>query len=108
MAGVVHIPWYATGFRGDALAEAVAEIAALALRFGATDYEVVRSRDDRYRILQMVAFQSKLEWERYWNSPELVDFRVKHSSWYQVPVLYVWHDRVARGGLGAAAPSRAA
>ena len=36
MAGVVHIPWYATGFRGDKLEAALAEIAPIALRYGAT------------------------------------------------------------------------
>ena len=32
MAGVVHIPWYATVFRGDKLEAALAEIAPLALK----------------------------------------------------------------------------
>ncbi|MCW3030549.1 MAG: hypothetical protein JWM66_682, partial [Solirubrobacterales bacterium] len=27
MAGVVHVPWYATGFRGDQLEAALADIA---------------------------------------------------------------------------------
>ena len=52
MAGVVHIPWYATLFRGDKFEEALEEIAPLALRYGATDYAVYRSRDDRYKFLQ--------------------------------------------------------
>ena len=38
-----------------------------------------------------------LDWERYWESPEMVDFRVRHSSWYQVPVLYGWWDRTTQG-----------
>jgi hypothetical protein len=29
----------------------------------------------------------------------MIDFRAKHSSWYQVPVLYGWWDKVASGGL---------
>ena len=47
-AGVMHIPWYATVFRGDKVAAALVEIAPVALRYGATDYAVYRSRDDRY------------------------------------------------------------
>ena len=35
MAGVVHIPWYATGFRHDRLASALAGIAPVALSYGA-------------------------------------------------------------------------
>ena len=36
MAGVVHIPWYATGFRADGFEQALNGIAAAALRYGAT------------------------------------------------------------------------
>jgi hypothetical protein len=97
MAGVVHIPWYATGLRHDKLADALSGIASIALRYGATSYEVYRSRDDRYKFLQMATFENKRDWERYWNGPEFIDFRVLTSSWYQVPVLYVWHDLIASG-----------
>jgi hypothetical protein len=98
-AGVVHIPWYATGFRGDQLADALARIAPVAMRYGATDYRVYRSRDDRYKFLQTATFESKLEWERYWSGHEFTDFRIVHQGWYQIPVLYVWNDLVASGGL---------
>jgi hypothetical protein len=97
MAGVVHIPWYATGLRADTLAEALTRIAPVAMRYGATDYHVYRSRDDRYKFLQMATFESKLDWERYWEGEEFVAFRVNHSGQYQVPVLYVWHDLLASG-----------
>jgi quinol monooxygenase YgiN len=97
MAGFVHIPWYATGLRHDKLADALAGIAAVALRYGATSYAVHRSNDDRYKFLQIVEFESKRDWERYWNGPEFIDFRVLASSWYQIPVLYVWHDLIASG-----------
>ena len=59
MAGVVHIPWYATGFRGDELEAALAEIAPVALRYGARSYAVYRYRDDRYKFLQMAEFERK-------------------------------------------------
>jgi hypothetical protein len=94
MAGVVHIPWYATGFRGDKLADAVAASAAASIRYGATQYSVQRSRDDRYKILQMVWFNSKLEWQRYWEGPEMATLRANCSGWFQIPVLYVWHDEI--------------
>jgi quinol monooxygenase YgiN len=97
MAGVVHIPWYATVFRGDQLAAALSEIAPVALRYGARSYSVQRSRDDGYKFLMMVEFESKLDWERYWNGPEFNDWRAEFTSWYQIPVLYVWHDLVAQG-----------
>ena len=96
-AGVVHIPWYATVFRGDKFQAALELIAPMSLRYGARDFHVYRSRDDRYKFLHTVTFDSKLEWERYWNGPEFIAWRVQYSSWYQIPVLYVWNDVVVAG-----------
>ncbi len=95
--GTVIVPWYATGFRGDALERDLNEIAAVALRYGATYYAVYRSRDDRYRFQQLAEFEAKLSWERYWEGPEMIEFRVEHSGWYQVPVLYSWWDCTVHG-----------
>ncbi len=95
MAGTVIIPWYATGFRGADLETALNEVAATALRYGASSYAVYRARDDRYKFQQLACFEEKLDWERYWAGPEMTDFRVVHSSWYQVPVLYGWWDLTA-------------
>jgi len=99
MAGTVIVPWYTTGFRKDDFEPALGEIAAVALRYGASSYAVYRSRDDRYRYQQFAAFQEKLDWERYWDGPEMIFFRSTHSSWYQVPVLYGWWDLTVAGGV---------
>jgi hypothetical protein len=108
MAGVVHVPWYATGLRHDKLADALAGIAPVALRYGAHSYAVYRSNDDRYKFLQTAEFEHKRDWERYWNGPEFIDFRVLASSWFQVPVLYAWHDVIASGTLEPEAVEQAA
>jgi hypothetical protein len=97
--GIVHIPWYATIFRGDKLAVALQAIAPVALRYGATDFAVHRSRDDQYRFLQMVTFETKLQFERYWYGEEFIGFRADYATWYQVPVLYVWNDVVVAGSM---------
>ena len=102
MAGTVIVPWYATGFRGDDFEGALGEVAAIALRYGATSYGVYRARDDRYRFQQLAVFEEHLDWERYWAGPEMVRFRVEHSSWYQVPVLYGWWDLTVHGVVGEA------
>ena len=99
MAGSVHIPWYATVFRGDQLATALQEIAPVALRYGATDYRVYRSRDDAYRFLQMATFEDKGDFERYWYGEEFAAWRADYSGWFQVPVVYSWFDRVIAGEL---------
>jgi hypothetical protein len=99
MAGVVHIPWYATLFRGDRFEDALQEIAPVALRYGGTEYTVYRSRDDRYKFLQLATFEHKPDFERYWNGEEFSIWRGDYSSWYQVPILYAWNDLVVRGTL---------
>jgi quinol monooxygenase YgiN len=99
MAGVVHLPVYATGFRGDDIEASLQQLAPISLRYGATRYEVFRSRDDRYRFLMSIDFDDKSGWDAFWYGPEFTDWRAACSSWYQVPLLYVWQDLVARGGI---------
>ena len=88
MAIVFHVPWYATVFRGDSLEQALAEIAPVALRYGASDYALYRLDDDRYRFIQIATFESKHDSELYWHGHEFVAWRADYSSWYQVPVVY--------------------
>jgi hypothetical protein len=97
--GVMHVQWYATVFRADLFADAVAEIAGpTALQYGATRYTVQRSQDDHYRILHQTWFSSKDDWYRYWEGPEMREFRARYSGKYQVPIVYYWHDELAAGG----------
>jgi len=104
MADLVQIQWYSTVLRKDAFAAAVAEAAPLALRYGATQYAVHVSNDDRYRITQMAWFKRKTDWYRYWDGPEMVEFRARNSGRYQIPVTYVWQDEIAAGQLGPEVP----
>jgi hypothetical protein len=101
MAGIVHIPWYATVFRGDRLEAALQEIAPIALRYGATEYGVHRGRDDEYKFLQLAYFLEKSDFERYWYGDEFTAWRADCQGWYQVPVLYAWNDVVLAGHIGA-------
>ena len=104
MAGVVHVQWYATVLRQEAFAVEVARAARVALRYGATQYAVHRSDDDRYKILQMAWFESHTDWYSYWESPEMIEFRRRNSGHYQIPVTYVWHEELAAGALGPEVP----
>lgn len=96
MAGVVHIPWYATLFRHEKFSEALQDVAPIAIRYGATQVQVHQSRDDRYKFDHMIWFDSRAEWERFWEGDEMIRFRARLSGWYQVPVLYVWNDEIVR------------
>jgi hypothetical protein len=100
----MHIAWYASVLRQDALAAEVVRAAPLALRYGATQYSVHRSDDDRYKILQMTWFESKQDWYRYWDGPEMIEFRRRNSGHYQLPITYAWHEELSAGALGPEVP----
>ncbi len=104
-AGVVHIQWYCTVLRQERFAAEVAYVAPLALRYGATQYSVHRSRDDRYKITQMAWFETKQDWYRYWEGIEMIEFRRRNMGHYQIPINYVWHDELVAGALGPEVPA---
>lgn len=101
MAGTIHIPWYSTGFRGDTLEKALLDVTATCVRYGASEWALHRSRDDRYKFLQIVHFEDKLDFERWWQGSEMVEFRTIASGWYQIPLLYTPHDLVGEGRVAA-------
>ncbi|HTX32292.1 MAG TPA: hypothetical protein VMD09_13000 [Solirubrobacteraceae bacterium] len=102
--GVVHVDWYAAGLRQDFLAAELARAAPLALRYGATQYSVHRSRTDRYKITQMTWFESERDWYAYWEGPEMIEFRRRNSGKYQIPIVYTWYDELISGALGPEVP----
>ncbi len=99
MAGVVHIPWYATALRSDKLSAALAEISPVALRYGARTHAIYRTTEDRYKFLQTAEFERKADFDAYWYGPEFSDFRIIASGWFQVPVLYGWTELVTSGAM---------
>ena len=104
MGDVVWVSWYATVLRQDVFAEEVCAVAPIAMRYGATQYSVQRSNDDRYKITQMSWFASKDDWYRYWDGPEMIEFRARNLGRYQIPIVYGWQDEPAAGALGPEVP----
>jgi hypothetical protein len=90
----------------DALAEALAEISPVALRYGARSHAIYRFNDDRYKFMQLAEFERKDQWEAYWYGPEFTDFRIVCAGWYQVPVLYGWTELVTSGTMAPEAAHR--
>jgi hypothetical protein len=97
--GLIKIPWYATVLRADRFEQALHDIAPVALRYGAVDYEVQRSREDPYRFSQTATFEHSEDFYAYWEGPEFIDFRTRYTSWFQVPIIYEWWNRSQRGAL---------
>jgi hypothetical protein len=104
MGTLVWVSWYATVLRQDILAEEVSRVAPIAMRYGATRYSVQISNEDRYKITQMSWFASKDDWYRYWDGPEMIEFRANNFGRYQIPIVYGWQDEVVAGELGPEVP----
>ena len=94
MADLMSVQWYATVLRQKSFAVAVAEVAPIALRYGATQYRVHVSNDDRYKITQMTWVPSHEAWYEYWEGPEMIEFRARYMGKYQVPIVYAWADEI--------------
>jgi hypothetical protein len=105
MADLVTVGWYATVLRQDYFAAEVARVAPIALRYGATQYAVHVNNDDRYKINQMSWFENKVDWYRFWDGPEMIEFRARNLGKYQVPIAYSWADEIAAGQLGPSVPT---
>ena len=101
MADLMWVQWYATVLRQNVFAEAVAEVAPVALRYGATQYQVHVSNDDRYKITQMTWVPSHAAWYSFWEGPEMIEFRARYSGKYQVPIVYAWADEIQSGSRAA-------
>jgi hypothetical protein len=97
MADLMWVQWYATVLRQNVFAEAVAEVAPIALRYGATQYQVHVNDDDRYKITQMTWVPNHAAWYSFWEGPEMIEFRARYSGKYQVPIVYAWADEIASG-----------
>jgi hypothetical protein len=107
MPGVMWVLWYATVLRQEMFAEEVSRVAPLALRYGATQYAVHRRDDDRYNIIQLTWCNSHDDWYRYWEGPEMIEFRAQHAGHYQVPITYYWYEELAAGAIGPEVPAEA-
>jgi hypothetical protein len=50
-------------------------------------------------------FAKKTDWYRYWDGPEMIEFRARNMGRYQVPIAYAWADEIAVGALGPEVPA---
>ena len=105
MADLVWVKWYATVLRQDMFAAEVARVAPIALRYGATQYQVHVDGDDRYKITQMTWVPNHAAWYSYWEGPEMIEFRARFMGKYQVPIGYAWAEEIASGETAAEVPN---
>ncbi|MEA2480252.1 MAG: hypothetical protein QOJ07_2174 [Thermoleophilaceae bacterium] len=102
------IVWHANPFRGDKFEDAWRAPAETALRFGASEWNFLRSLDDPLDFIQTAIMPDKTHWERYWYSEEISEARADASGLYQVPVLPVYFRVTGAGELVPGAAGEAA
>lgn len=101
MARCVEIEWSITPFRSDKFIELWKPYAELVTDYGASGYALLRSTEDSLIVRQLAYFDSKDDWNRYWNSDKLIEARQKASGYYVVPVIYHWHEVVTEGRVAS-------
>jgi hypothetical protein len=93
----ILINWVANPFRGDKFEEAWAPAAEAATKYGAKAWAFTRSKDDPLSFMQIAAFDTKLDFERYWYSEEIAEARVRCGGYFQVPLLPISFKTVGFG-----------
>ncbi len=92
-----QIRWVANPFRGEKFAEGWRPAAEAVLDYGATEWSFTRSHEGRLDFLQTATFPSKADFERYWYSERLAEYRIELSGTYQVPILPTFWEIVGSG-----------
>ena len=95
----VIINWVANPFRGDKFEEGWAPAAEAATKYGAKAWAFTRSKDDPLSFMQFAAFDTKLDFERYWYSDEVSEARTNAVGLYQVPLTPVWFRTIGYGTI---------
>jgi hypothetical protein len=96
-ASFVVINWVANPFRGDKFEEGWAPAAEMVTHYGARAWAFTRSKDDQLHFMQIAFFDTKLDFERYWYSDEVAEYRVRCAGWYQVPLIPIWYQALGFG-----------
>jgi hypothetical protein len=97
MAFMVQIRWVANPFRGDVFAEGWRPAAEAVMDFGATSWAFYRNEDGRLDFVQEAIFENKADFERYWYSERIAEYRTELAGKYQVPLLPTIWEIVGAG-----------
>ena len=100
----VQIRWAINPFRGDKFAAGWAPAAEAALDYGATHWSFARAKDGRLDFMQTAIFPSKADFERYWYSERIAEYRIELAGTYQVPILPTYWEVIGAGEAVSPAP----
>ena len=95
MAEVNIINWHINPWRADRWYQVWMPALERAPSFGATSFSLTRSEDDHLHFIQTTIWENRADFDRFWASDEIADAREAAGSWFNKPVLPVWHVLIA-------------
>ena len=96
---VLEINWITNPFRAEKFRDIWLPAAEAVLDYGATGWSFLRSGEDPQHFVQFALFDKRLDFERYWYSEEITDYRVQATGLYQVPIQPVWYTVEGTGAI---------
>ncbi len=105
---VNFIEWRAHPFRADRWIRIWEPALDRALAFGATAAYITRNIEDPLHFRQVTMWERQEDFERFWASDEVTAMREQAISYFNKPVLPVWHSMVADAGAAQAERAEAA
>jgi hypothetical protein len=97
MAVLVQIKWVANPFRGDVFAEGWRPAAEAVMDYGARSWAFYRNIDGGLDFVQEAVFDDKADFDRYWYSDRIAEYRTRLAGKYQVPLLPTFWEIVGAG-----------
>ncbi len=104
---VNYIEWRIHPFRANRWLEAWAPAIERAAAFGARECYLTRNIDDPLHFRQVSVWEHTADFDRYWASDEIGSLREAALTYYNKPVLWVWHSLNLEAGAAAAVEATA-
>jgi quinol monooxygenase YgiN len=91
-----HIDYHLTPFRAEKFASIYRPIVPRVLVFGALGYSFYRSEEDSDLFVHASFWEDRAGFDRFWQSREMQDMRVKIIGLYEQPVIPSWATIIDR------------
>lgn len=97
MAHISEISWHVTPYREQKWLDLWEPAAAKSTEYGAESWQIYRSEEDPLIFRQISIWEKKSDFEAYWFSQELSDYRAGIIDLYVKPLLPVWCTPITSG-----------
>lgn len=97
MAHISEISWHVTPFRTQRWLDLWGPAAAKAADYGAESWQIYRSNEDPLLFRQVTVWNEKSDFENYWYSDEISEYRAGIIDLYDKPLLPVWNTPIVSG-----------